>query len=408
MALIRPYNEETDVQAIKDIWTEIGWLEASDDTDGVRWTFADGQGLVAEINGRPEVAVNGVSGSIQHMNTSVPLWGITSVTTSRVARRQNLASRMTAHSVSLGRDAGALVSILGVFDTGFYDRVGFGSGSYELNSTVDPASLRVAAPQREAKRLTVNDYAAIHAAIQNRMLAHGQARLEYPGELRAGLKWESYGAATGFETDGELTHCFYGKAANDKDQLVVHDMVYRDRSQLMELLGLLAGYADQYTSIRFIMDPTVIQLNDLLYRPVRHRRVTSTAEVPLRTDALPWWQLRLNNVCEAMSILHATDQIEFAMEVQDPIEDHLPENIGWRGESGTYRVKLGPSTVCERADGGSLPILRCSVNALSRWWFGIASANALAATSDFNGSPDLLDSLDRVLNLPQPHVNLPF
>lgn len=408
MATIRPYNPETDNDAIWRIWVEIGWLEPSDAVDGIGWTFADGQAFVAEFNGTPEVSINAVEGTIRHGNTEVPLSVITALTASRVARRQRVGSRLVGQSVADARGRGAHLSALGIFDQGYYDKFGFGTGSYERSSTFDPASLTIPPPNKDPRRLTADDAEEMQAAMQRQMLPHGQVRVNYPGEIRAGMAWQAKSSAFGFETNGVLTHFFFGKMESEDGPLVVFDLVYENPEQLLELLGFIASFADQTTTVTLHDDPSVIVLHDFIERPFRHRQVTTGSNTPLQTTSRQWWQIRINNVAEALAVLECDRELTFGLAVTDPIEQYLPDDDSWTGESGTYVVELGSTTACRPGDITGLPAVKCSINALTRWWLGVASAGTLAASDDFAAPPELLAALDRAVRLPTPHVGAVF
>ena len=46
------------------------------------------------------------------------------------------------------------MAALGMFDQGFYDKLGFGTGAYERELTFDPGILDVELPKNDAVRLT--------------------------------------------------------------------------------------------------------------------------------------------------------------------------------------------------------------------------------------------------------------
>ena len=60
-----------------------------------------------------------------------------------------------------------------------------------------------------------------------------------------------------------------------------------------------------------------------------------------------------------------------------------------------------PSSASVGEDPG-LPTMRASVNAFSRFWFGVRPASSLALTDQLAASPDLLGSLDEAVRLPRP------
>ena len=80
---------------------------------------------------------------------------------------------MTAQMLAIQADAGCAVSALGMFDQGFYDKVGFGTGSYDQFVSFDPATLKVDGHYRPPQRLTVEDFEQIHHAMSNRNRYHG-------------------------------------------------------------------------------------------------------------------------------------------------------------------------------------------------------------------------------------------
>ena len=70
---------------------------------------------------------------------------------------------------------GAIVSALGMFEQGFYDRLGFGTGGYEHLVALDPSQLRFPRPGRSRvpRRITTDDWEAVHANRRNRFRGHG-------------------------------------------------------------------------------------------------------------------------------------------------------------------------------------------------------------------------------------------
>ena len=66
-------------------------------------------------------------------------------------------------------EAGRCVAVLGMFDQGFNDRVGFGTGAYTSAFTFDPDSLRIDVGFRPLKRLTRDQWRDMHGA-QDKLL----------------------------------------------------------------------------------------------------------------------------------------------------------------------------------------------------------------------------------------------
>ena len=111
------------------------------------WVGA-GEARVAEVDGQAECLVLTAPGSIRYLNGQLSFCGVTGVGTSRVVRRQGLATRVTAQAIAERALAGDKVAGLGMFEQGFYNRLGMGTGGYEHRIAFDPARLNVAGRPR--------------------------------------------------------------------------------------------------------------------------------------------------------------------------------------------------------------------------------------------------------------------
>ena len=100
---------------------------------------------------------------------------------------------MTAIAVSNSVIDGAVVSALGMFDQGYYDRLGFGTLPYHRVSTFDPAILNVPKLTRAPFRLSKEDAEQMHACRLRRKRGHGACNFEGVGatasELNLGKKY---------------------------------------------------------------------------------------------------------------------------------------------------------------------------------------------------------------------------
>jgi len=70
-------------------------------------------------------------GSLRHLESELSLNIIASISTSLIARKQGLASRMTATLIAEAAQSGSDLSALGMFEQGYSSRLGFGTGPYE-------------------------------------------------------------------------------------------------------------------------------------------------------------------------------------------------------------------------------------------------------------------------------------
>ncbi len=410
---IRPYNPDTDFDGVARIWREIGWIDAGEEKQekGLRLFVEQFESLVAVIDGAPECFVATGSGTIRHTTEDLPLSVVTAVTTSHVARREGLAKKLTAQSIARDAEAGAAVCALGMFDQGYYNKLGFGSGSYEYWHSVDPASLRVPGVARRPKRLGVEDWEAIHESRLKRQRGHGACSLDAGAATEAELLWASNGFGLGYADgpNGELTHLIWFSAKGmEFGPLNAWFMTYQTGAQFLELMSLLVQLGDNVQLVR-LREPAHIQLQDLIDQPFRRRRMTEKAEFENKVRASAYWQMR---VCDVAACVGAAklngDPVRFNLRLTDPIAAELDDDSGWQGVGGDYTVTFGSESSATAGHEEGLPLLEAGVGAFTRLWLGVRPATGLAVTDDLSGPEDLLTDLDRVLRLPTPKPDWDF
>ena len=409
-SLIRPYDAERDASAVVRVWREAGWLPDGKDAALVRRFMTAGRVFVAELDGEAEAFAAAAPGDLQYLDERLRLSAVTAVVTGRPARRQGLAGRATARLVAAETAAGAHVSALGMFEHGFYNRLGFGSGGYEFLTSFDPAHLRVDGRARPPKRLTPDDWAAIHDALCNRRRRHGSCNLDAPDHTRGELGLTPGGFGLGYADgpDGALTHFVWGMAEGENGPYTIKMLAYRTDAQLRELLALLHGLGDQVHLIR-MREPRPFRLQDRLAHPVRDMLTSRTSEFRRGTEALAYWQIRICDLeaCLARTRL-ARPEVRFNLDLTDPIARFLPPDAPWRGIGGRYTVTLGPSSRAAPGVEDGLPTLRASVGAFSRLWLGAVPASGLTLDGGFDAPPALVVALDETLCLPRPSPDWDF
>jgi len=345
---------------------------------------------------------------MQYQDTALPLCAITAVTTSLVGRKHGFASNMTARALGQGADAGCAVAALGMFEQGFYDRFGFGTGAYEHVFTFDPATLKVDhVPYRTPERLTLDDAADIHEALARRNRPHGSIVLDPRELVDAELAWDDDARCLGYRnSDGRLTHFLFGSMKGRNGPWSIKAIAYENTGQLLELLRLLRDLADQLHWVK-MPEPAEIQLQVLLAEPERAMNRSGGTDNATGNSGGAWLQFRVLDLAACVSARSwSGPPARFNLVLTDPIADQLDGS--WRGIGGDYVVTVADESFIESGHDDGLKTLECDAASFSRLWFSVAAASVLVATDNLVAPPALLAQLDEALRLPQPHPGLYF
>ena len=415
---IRAYDPATDLAAVDRTWREVGWLDKDDHTEPLGVFLAASNVEVGLLDDEPECAVVWTPGSLRyHPDTDLPLCAVTAVTTSRVGRKQGFATTMTARALRGGAEAGAAVAALGMFDQGFYDRLGFGSGPYELLMNIDPASLQVDhIPYRRPVRLGADDHVDMHRALVNRHRTHGAVVLDPPAVVEAECRWTDDGFGLGYrdEGDGRLTHFLFARAKGEHGPYRIGFLAYEEPGQLLELLRLIKELGDQVTTVR-LHEPPDVQLQDLVANPIRRLTQTQSSTHATGAEALAFYQYRILDLPTCVAARRwSGPEIRFNLRLTDPAVaalardgDRAPDEA-WPGVAGDWLVTIGEKSSAEAGRDPALEQATASVNAFTRAWLGVRPASSLALTDDLDASPDLLRALDEAFALPTPRTGWDF
>lgn len=404
---IRLFDPVGDREALFRIWAETSELDRSNPEKcaALEAFYGAGRVHVAELHGEVECTVFDAMGTLRYGDVDLPFSGVMSVDVGLPARRQGLASRVTAYSVARDRDDGALVTGLGMFDQGFYNNLGFGTGPYQNLLTFNPADLRVPMKARPPHRLDSRAVLAMHGNRVNRHRGHGAVTFPHPAISGFNVAARPNGMGLGYfdGPDGALSHhLFFWSDAAEHGPYTVDWMAWQTGKQLQELLALLRSLSDQIRCVR-MLEPPGMQLQDLLYRPFAAAQITRGGRMESSIRAMAYWQMRINDVvgCLVKTSLPWCSGLRFNAEISDPIEPYL-EGEEWRGESGTYVVELGVHCFAEKGRDETLPTLQASIGAFTRMWLGALPATGLAVGDALMGPTDLLDALDEAFRLPRP------
>jgi len=407
MTGIRRYEEARDADAIRNIWNEIGWLdpESKAHQELAPKFYALGPAWVADVHGQAEAVALTCPGTFRHLEEELPFGAVSGVTTGLAGRKQGLATRLTARAVATVAEEGALVSGLGMFDQGFYDRLGFGAGPYDYFVQFDPANLSVPVKARAPHRFTKDDWEGMHAARLVRKRGHGAVSLTPAAFTRCEMAWSKGGRGLGYRDDGgRITHGFWYEARrHDFGPVEIAFMVYRDGHDLLELFDLMRHMGEAVRTIKLV-EPGGFQVQDLLKDPGRTLQTRGDSKYPVKNEANAWWQIRINDVPRVLERTHlpAGRGLRFNLEVADPIEGHLDSDVPWRGAGGAFVVTLGEPCEAKPGSDPALPTLTASINAFSRLWLGTRPASGLALTRGLDGPQELLKQLDKAFCLPHP------
>lgn len=407
----RYYDAERDREAAHRIWREAGWLEEKDDEKAMDLIIGACRSLVADLNGEAESFAATCDGMLKYQDEDLPLSCITGVATSHVARQMGFASQLTAAAMAADVADGALVAALGMFDQGYYNRLGFGAYGYDHTVSFDPTLLKVSRRPRPPRRLTPDDAGLVHASRLARSRTHGACNLLPPEATEAEMIWgkKQFGLGYCDGPDGELTHHVWGELkGGEYGPFQVKWLTYRNMEQFLELMALLKNLGEQIRLVR-LCEPAGIQLQDLIHRPIRHRDTTRGSKYESTISAGAWYQARICDLAGCLEHTHLRgDTCRFNLELSDPIEEMLPEDAPWHGIAGEYIITLGPSSGAEQNRDPALPSLKASVGAFTRLWLGIRPATGLGVTDDLAGPVPLFEKLDAILRLPDPRLDWDF
>ena len=409
---ILDYDHDRDFEAAKRIMYEVGWLENEDEAKLFKVEARASRGVILPIDGQAECVVFTVPGTLRHGDTDLEMTAFTGVVTGRVARRLGAARKLTAHALALGADAGSEVAALNMFDQGYYDRLGFGTGAYENRIKFDPATLRIDRPFRPPKRLTAKDWASIYEAMRARLRGHGSIVMNVEelvyAELSSYDATKTIGLGYYDGPGGTLSHFLFGQAGGHDGPYDIRWYAYQSTEQLLEMLALIRSLGDQVYSLA-MKEPAEIQLQDLLEQPLRSRDISRGSRHAAEHTTRAHAQVRILDLAGCLAKTHLdAESVTFNLKLSDPVTEHLQAGTRWRGVAGDYIVTLGEDCSVEQGKSSRLSTLHASVGAFSRLWLGVRAASSLAVTDQLRGDGDLLRELDRALRLPKPQFGWPF
>jgi predicted acetyltransferase len=355
---IRDFDIEKDMLSVQRIWREIGWSDSERTDQAMTALFETGTTSVGLVHDEVECSVQAQTGTMRLDHEDLPLCVIAAVTTSRVARGLSLAQQLTARELAKGQRRGEAVAVLGMFDQGFYNKLGFGTGAYINEFRVDPNQFDISLKPRTPRRLSAHDSDAMLASLMARPPLHGNVVINQSHCFKAELSMEE-GFGLGFYEGERLTHFVWMKP--------------------------------------HMMEPPHVQLQSMLKRPFRSQAVAEEGKYAAEQSASAWYQLRVLDIPACINALsYKGPDLAFRLNVEDPVDGILAGDGSWRPVGGSFDVALGQQASVNVAKNETLPALTCSINTLSRLIWGVAPASSLAISDGLQAPISLLTALDGV------------
>lgn len=395
--------QETDFDAVKQIWIEVGWLSEGQKST-LKDIIRDSRVTVGTVNNNVEASAMCTDGALQYLDTKINASLVDAVTVSLIARKQGLAGRALALQLAKEYENGYPISFLGMFEQGFYNKLGYGTGSYYHQVHLDPADLNVPYKCRIPRRLTQKDYKIIHKNRLERMKLHG--RFDTISEIATKSEMDFMKKSFGlgyFDDSGKLTHHLWlDPKDRESGPYRVVWQAYETHEQFLELMALVQSMGDQVRLVD-ITEPADIQISDFIKKPIRGRGITNKGNYQVHINSYPYWQFRMLDPIECIRQTHLNiDDLEFNLELEDPIEKFLDNEKQWNGCSGKYYVKLGRDSRMEPGFRDDLPLLKTDIGSFSRMWLGVKPASGLSVSGKIIGDAALKEKLDIAFRLPDP------
>ncbi|TVQ24692.1 MAG: hypothetical protein EA382_08120, partial [Spirochaetaceae bacterium] len=317
---VRKYDADRDADAVDRIHREVGWLGGSlpkPRADARERFIRDSTAIVADIDGVAECYAASMPGSMLYRGRPIAFSGITSVLTSRIARQRGLAGATTAALVRRAALDGATVMGLGMFDQGYYERHGFGTGAYDHYAMFDPSLLNVPYCRRTPVRLTADDCEQMHAARLRRLRAHGAVSLDSSATTEFTARRSDGDFGLGFRdgAGGQLSHHLWVNPDRPgTGPYKVLWMAYETYDQFVELLGLLRNLGDQVYLVR-VVEPGGIQIQDFLDRPFRRHAEAKGGTYETYSTAVANFQFRVLDVTRAVDAVASAHSAEVSIRI---------------------------------------------------------------------------------------------
>jgi len=398
----RKYDREKDKKEAQRIWIECGWIE-DDDKDKKAFDIftASSRCSVVDSKGSPECLIMTSPGKMKYGTADLSLSAVSAVTVSRLLRKHGAAPRLLASMLKEDIDNGVDVAGLGMFEQGFYNRLGFGTMGYEHWYSFDPAKLKVFRKGGIPLRISAEDFKDAHQCYIDGRKQHGFVTLDPPELMHGEMLFCKNGFGLGYKADGKLSHYLWFSTDDvEEGPYDVRWMAFRTWDQFLELMGIIKNLEEQVRTIR-MKEPTSIQLQDFIDKPFQLQTITRKGKFESRMRSIAYQQLRICNLESCIKAVQFDgDSFSFNLTLSDPINEFLEDQNQFEGCSGDFSVTVGMKSKIEKGHKKSLPLIKGSINGFTRLWIGVLRASTIGLVEDLEIDEDLIEKLEKAFYKP--------
>jgi len=398
----RKYDREKDKKEAQRIWIECGWIE-DDEKDKKAFDIftASSNCGVVDLNGSPECMIVTSPGKMKYEDSYLSLSAGSAVTVSRVLRKQGAAPRLLASMLIEDINNGADVAGLGMFEQGFYNRLGFATMGYEHWYSFDPAKLKVFKNGGIPLRITTDDFKETHRCYSEGRKLHGFVTLDPPELMHGDMLWCKNGFGLGYKTDGKLSHYLWLSTDDvEEGPYDVRWMAFKTGDQFLELLGIIKTLEEQVRTIR-MKEPALIQLQDFIDKPFQLQTISRKSKFESRMRSIAYQQLRICNMENCINAVQFEGKpFSFNLTLSDPINDFLSEDNQFGECTGDFTVSIGNDSTVSRGLTKGLPLINGSINGFTRLWIGILPASTIGMVENLEIDESLVENLEKAFYRP--------
>lgn len=405
--IFRDYKIEKDQRDIQRIWMECGWIEDEEkEKKALDLFLSTSRCKVVEHNGTAECLIVTSPGYMKYNEKDLSLSAVSSVTVSRLLRKQGAAPKLLASMIGDEIKKGTAVAGLGMFEQGFYNRLGFSTMGYENWYSFDPSKLTIYKKGGIPFRLKPEDYLEAHKCFKTAMKHHGFVTLDPPELFQAEMMWTKNGFGLGYKTDGKLSHYIWMGAENvEAGPYRVHFMAYENWEQFLQLMGILKSLEEQVRTIK-MKEPVFIQLQDFIEKPFQLQAITQKNKYESKIKSQAYQQLRICNLKKCIEAISFNgDEFSFNLKLSDPINDFLETSEKRNECQGDFTINIGKMSSIEKGLEKNLPMVKSSINAFSRLWIGILPAETIGLVEEIEIDEELKEKLTKAFYNPDVRSN---